>query len=889
MVSADVTATHRQEVDHVKAKQANRPGGRFVPPAGSPRSPLPESPFFDLNDSDDSERASTSGRDEHEGRDEDDSFHEPVHEVDTRDASTPDRWVRRHPELIRLTGRHPFNCEPPLPVLMQHGFITPVSLHYVRNHGPVPQLDWETHQIHVSGMVDNPRSFTMDELVSLLPSYTIPVTLVCAGNRRREQNVVKKSKGFNWGPSAVSTTYWTGVRMCDLLRLCGIRRPTQGAKFVTYRGIRNELPQGDGTYGTSLKYGTAMDPGCDVLVAYMQNGRLLQPDHGYPVRIIIPGHIGGRMVKWLDEITVTGVESDNFYHYHDNRVLPSQVDQERAKLEGWWFRPEFIINELNINSVITTPCHDETLTLSEMEYTVRGYAYTGGGRQVIRCELSLDCGKTWRLAQLNCQEEPNVYGKYWCWVMWELKVPTVDILRAPELRCRAVDSSNNSQPEGLVWNVMGMMNNPHFRVMIHATQSKAGLAMRFEHPTKSGSEQGGWMEREMGMVPASQPGEADSGANIKRALDDAALKSYTVEEVEKHDNRESAWFIHDGKVIDGTKFLSDHPGGPESILIVAGQDATDEFNAIHSAKAKSMLLDYVVGKVGEGSGEPEKPQGDAGMIKAVGQPKQEEATGQAVALNARKKIPFKLSHREDLSHNTRLFRFALQTPETKLGLPVGQHMFFYCKDKGELVMRAYTPTSSNDELGYFDLVVKVYFANQHPTYPEGGRMSQYLESMQLGDSIEVKGPLGHFIYTGRGEYRHSGHPGKTSQMSMVAGGTGITPMWQVIQAILKDPEDRTRIRLIFANQAEGDMLLRDDLDKLAQDERFEIHHILSKPGDGWKGSRGRCSEALFQEHLFEAGKDGLALLCGPQGMIDQCCMPILTGPLGFSKDHIVVF
>ena len=77
-----------------------------------------------------------------------------------------------------------------------------------------------------------------------------------------------------------------------------------------------------------------MDPGCDVLIAYMQNGRILQPDHGYPVRMIIPGHIGGRMVKWLDDITVTGVESDNFYHYHDNRVLPSQVDQEKAKLEG---------------------------------------------------------------------------------------------------------------------------------------------------------------------------------------------------------------------------------------------------------------------------------------------------------------------------------------------------------------------------------------------------------------------------------------------------------------------------------------------------------------------------------------------------------------------------
>lgn len=115
--------------------------------------------------------------------------------------------------------------------------------HYVRNHGPVPRLDWETHQIQVNGLVDKPQSFTMDELISQLPSYTLPVTLVCAGNRRKEQNIVKKSKGFNWGPSGVSTAYWTGIRLCDLLRLCKIRRPSQGAKYVVYRGVKNELPQ----------------------------------------------------------------------------------------------------------------------------------------------------------------------------------------------------------------------------------------------------------------------------------------------------------------------------------------------------------------------------------------------------------------------------------------------------------------------------------------------------------------------------------------------------------------------------------------------------------------------------------------------------------------------
>ena len=77
-----------------------------------------------------------------------------------------------------------------------------------------------------------------------------------------------------------------------------------------------------------------MDPACDVMLAYKQGGRFLEPDHGFPIRMIIPGHIGGRMVKWLEEIRVAPEESQNFYHFHDNRVLPPGVDQEKAKAEG---------------------------------------------------------------------------------------------------------------------------------------------------------------------------------------------------------------------------------------------------------------------------------------------------------------------------------------------------------------------------------------------------------------------------------------------------------------------------------------------------------------------------------------------------------------------------
>lgn len=243
-----------------------------------------------------------------------------------------------------------------------------------------------------------------------------------------------------------------GVLLSDLLRMCSVQ---DQAQYVCFRGVKKELPQGaDGSYGTSVTLPKALDPANDILVAYRQNGRLLTPDHGYPVRMIIPGHIGGRMVKYVEEITVTPKESDNFYHYFDNRVLPSHVDAELAKKEGWntvvwthlvyrstgwWYKPDFIINDLNINSAIAAPQHNEVVPLTRADgspvthYTVKGYAYSGGGRKIIRAEVSLDGGDSWRPADIQRFEKPTKYGKYWCWVFWSVDVPIGTLSRVAYL------------------------------------------------------------------------------------------------------------------------------------------------------------------------------------------------------------------------------------------------------------------------------------------------------------------------------------------------------------------------------------------------------------------------------------------------------------------------
>jgi nitrate reductase (NAD(P)H) len=206
-------------------------------------------------------------------------------------------------------------------MLMDAGMITPPAIHIVRDHGAVPKLDWDTHTFTISGMVGTPITLTMDE-IEKMPTISFPCTITCAGNRRKEQNTTKQTVGFNWGAAATGCSVWTGVRLRDVLLKAGVKTHEDGARFVCFEGA-DKLP--NGFYGTSMPLSHAMDPTMDVILAFEQNGKRLTPDHGYPIRVIIPGWIGGRSVKWLTKIMVTEKESDNYYHYFDNRILPPQV------------------------------------------------------------------------------------------------------------------------------------------------------------------------------------------------------------------------------------------------------------------------------------------------------------------------------------------------------------------------------------------------------------------------------------------------------------------------------------------------------------------------------------------------------------------------------------
>jgi len=255
------------------------------------------------------------------------------------------------------------------------------------------------------------------------------------------------------------------------------------------------------------------------------------------------------------------------------------------------------------------------------------------------------------------------------------------------------------------------------------------------------------------------------------------------------------------------------------------------------------------------------------------------------------KYSLKLVEKQIISHDTRKFIFALPSPNHILGLPVGQHVYLSAKVGGSLVVRPYTPTSSDEDLGHMDLVVKVYFRDVHPKFPEGGKMSQYLENMSIGDSIDVRGPSGLCVYNGLGNFSvkpDKKSPAKTlqvAQVSMIAGGTGITPMLQLITAVFRDPNDNTNLALLFANQSEEDILVREELEAIQAEnpDRFKLWYTVDRPNEGWKYSSGFVDADLIKEHLFEPSDKNLVLMCGPPPMINFACQPNLD-KLGHSQE-----
>lgn len=220
---------------------------------------------------------------------------------------------------------------------------------------------------------------------------------------------------------------------------------------------------------------------------------------------------------------------------------------------------------------------------------------------------------------------------------------------------------------------------------------------------------------------------------------------------------------------------------------------------------------------------------------------------------------FPLKEKTKLTHNTFLLRFELPADQAS-GMYTASCLVTRAMikdkpedDKPKPVIRPYTPASPVGAKGYLDLVVKVY-----PT----GKMSKYIGDLKIGDTLEMKGPIPKYPY----------QPNIKKKIGMVAGGTGITPMLQVIDAALADPSDKTEISLIFANESDSDIILKEKIDHLAATHKnFKVFYVVSKPwlsGWFWWGGVGYITKDMIKQHLPPPDKDNLIMVCGPPGMMD---------------------
>ncbi|KAI9738323.1 MAG: hypothetical protein M1834_008821 [Cirrosporium novae-zelandiae] len=373
----------------------------------------------------------------------------PVEGIDDPFKADP----KRDPRLKQHTAR-PCNSETPSQELQS--FLTPNETHFVRNHLWVPGAGESAHNLRIELHDGTEKVYTLEDLKTKFKPATVTVTLQCAGNRRKHMNEeAKPAMGLPWSVGAISTAEWTGVRLRDILADVGF--PINDIPDH----VRHAQFTGTEAYGASVPIDKAVDKRGDVILAYEMNGHPIPADHGYPLRAIVPGHTATRSVKWVNKVVLAEEESSSTWQQKDYKVFGPNESAHQLKWEG-----ASAIQELPVQSAITKiseyfPVKAKD-TASPQSVMVEGYAFSGGGRDIVRVDVSADSGKTWYQAQLL----PNpAHGyKSWAWKQWRWIVP-------PEIegRCfvvKAVDEAYNTQPGEYmaIWNVRGLLTNAWHRV-----------------------------------------------------------------------------------------------------------------------------------------------------------------------------------------------------------------------------------------------------------------------------------------------------------------------------------------------------------------------------------------------------------------------------------------
>ena len=327
-------------------------------------------------------------------------------------------------ERRKFVSTTPENSETPLEAL--RSWVTPNRLFFVRNHFPIPELDIATWKLQVDGRVERPLSLTFDELAAM-PERTVFATVECAGNGR--SFLQPRAAGVQWGAGAIGHAEWTGVPVRDVLEKAGLKADASEILFEAHdRGTESDHPE-PMAFERSLPLKKALDP--NTLLVYRMNGELLEPNHGYPLRLFVPGWYGVASVKWLKRISALDHTFKGYFQttkYTVQQRTPSGVET-------------VVVGPMAVKSEIVRPQAGATVGIGT--HRIFGVAWAGE-EAVDGVAVSTDAGKTWTPGQLM---GPSAAYSWTLWeYLWEVARPgSYQILsRATSARGRVQPTDHDS-------------------------------------------------------------------------------------------------------------------------------------------------------------------------------------------------------------------------------------------------------------------------------------------------------------------------------------------------------------------------------------------------------------------------------------------------------------
>jgi DMSO/TMAO reductase YedYZ molybdopterin-dependent catalytic subunit len=324
--------------------------------------------------------------------------------------------------------------------------LTPVGLHYLLTHYDIPDVDPETWRLQLDGHVDRVTTLSLDDLRGR-PAVDVAVTMECAGNGRAliEPHVVSQP----WLLEAVGTALWRGTAVAGLLEEVGVR---DGAVEVLFTGLDRGVEGGEEQdYARSLPLAEILAG--HAVLAYEVNGVPLPPQHGFPLRLVVPGWYGMTSVKWLGRITVLDEPFDGYQQSRSYRLRQREHD------EG------VLVSRIQPRSLMIPPGIPEFLSRARVVASgtcqLQGRAWSGGA-ELTGVEVSTDGGASWAPAELG----PDALGR-WAWRSWSYEWEATP--GAHELCSRATTADGAAQPLEASWNLGGYANNAVQRVPVTVT------------------------------------------------------------------------------------------------------------------------------------------------------------------------------------------------------------------------------------------------------------------------------------------------------------------------------------------------------------------------------------------------------------------------------------